>query len=145
MQIWETKRFENWTREMTCNVWHIALACLKQIINDIVCCLWLIWGELLFRGGLDIHAKVNVMVVVFFSFTKLNKLRMCRVKNQKPELACASIANMCILATYLLTSCCCVYRFQNVLKIDPVYKSCKENKTWRTEVEAVLSFQRLAS
>lgn len=81
-------------------------------------------GRLLFRGGLDTHAKVNVIVVVFFCFTKLNKLGMCRVKNQKPDLACATIANVCILATYRLTSCCCIYRFQNVLKIDSPYKSC---------------------
>lgn len=76
------------------------------------------WGGLLFWEGLGIHATVNVIVVVFSYFAKLNKLRMCRVKNQIPELACAPVANVCTLATYLLTSCCCIYRFQNVLKID---------------------------
>lgn len=30
------------------------------------------WDRLLFRGGLDIDAKVNVIAVVFLFFTKLN-------------------------------------------------------------------------
>lgn len=87
------------------------------------------WGGLLLREGLGIHAKVNVIVVVFLCFAKLNKLRTCRVKNQIPELAHARVANVCTLATYSLTSCCCIYRFQNVLKIDSPYRSCKENKS----------------
>lgn len=118
---------------MACNIWHIPFTCLKQIINYVIYCLWLTWDRLLFRGGLDRRAKVNVIIVVSFCFTKLNKLRMCRVKNQKPELACASISNVYIVATYSLTSYCCLYGFQNVLKIHSPYSSCKENKTWRTE------------
>lgn len=58
-----------------------------------------------------------------------------------PELACAPVANVCTLATYLLTSYCCIYRFQNVLKIGSPYRSCKENKPWRAKIEAVFTFQ----
>lgn len=74
--IWDIEQ-RSWERRgMSYSVRDTVIACPKEIINDVTHCLWLMWGQVLFCGGLSIRAKVNVIVIVLFYFTELNKFGM---------------------------------------------------------------------